>query len=83
MMPADRIAELGVAARDIAMIPDPKLRHEGGFWLHAELARLDDGYVMTKDERLDFMAVLKVMFDAIFRDAKEDGPKPGGLWTPE
>jgi len=69
----DRLAE---AAVDIARIPDATKRHRGGYWLHGQL---DDLFEKTptfpgfpQEEWLDFMAIVKVLLDIIFRDAVEE-----------
>lgn len=66
------ITRLAEAAVDIAQIPDPKMRHQGGFWLQGQLESVYDNHLFTEDQRLDFMAVVKIMLDVIFRDAVED-----------
>jgi hypothetical protein len=78
----DEIDRLTEAATDIGNIPDPDLRYDGGMWLNQQLTNCDDTYTMTKEERLDFMATVKYMFDVVFRDAKEESgltivDKPG------
>lgn len=70
------IKRLGEAARDIAEIQEPNLRHRGGFWLNNELEHLFSRNIFTPEERLDFMAVVKVMLNVIFRDATENGGSP-------
>lgn len=67
-----RIKQLADAAVDIAMIANPDIRHKGGFWLNGELDDLFSNHLFTEDQRLDFMAVVKIMLDVIFRDAVED-----------
>ena len=67
-----RINELASAAVDIAMLPKMEVRHEGGYWLNSELEKLYSAHLFTEDQRLDFMAVIKILFDVIWREAAED-----------
>jgi hypothetical protein len=68
----DRINELATAAVDIAIIKDPAKRHRGGFWLESELDDLWSKHLFTQEQRYEFMAVIKILFDVIWRDAVEE-----------
>lgn len=68
----DEIKRLADAAVDIALLKNPTLRHKGGFWLQGELERCFESHLFSADQRIDFMAVVKILLDVIFRDAVEN-----------
>lgn len=65
------IQRLAEAAVDIAKIKNPDKRHNGGWWLHGQLESLYENHLFTQEQRLDFMAVVKILLDVIFSDAVE------------
>lgn len=67
----NEIKRLADAAIDIATIQIPMLRHKGGFWLQGELEKCFESHLFSEDQRIDFMAVVKILLDVIFRDAVE------------
>lgn len=69
----NEIKRLSEAAIDIAMLPNPQLRHKGGWWLHGQLDSLFESHLFTEDQRIEFMVVVKILVDVIFRDAVEGG----------
>lgn len=71
---SDRIHELQSAAVDIAQIPDPALRLQGGLWLDNELKKLHETHLFTEDERIEFMAVVKILIDVILVDREPLAP---------
>lgn len=68
----ERIKELTNAAIDIANIPNPTVRHKGGWWLNTELVSLFNSHVFSQEQRLNFMVVTKIMLDVIFADATDN-----------
>lgn len=68
----NEIKRLADAAVDIASIPNPAVRHKGGFWLNSELTSLYENHLFSEDQRIDFMVIVKIMLDVIFRDAIEE-----------
>ena len=57
---------------DIAKIPNPAIRHKGGFWLQGELVTCFDAHIFSYEQRIEFMTIVKVLLDIIFRDAVDD-----------
>jgi hypothetical protein len=67
-----RLKELADAAIDISQIAKPEVRHKGGFWLNGQLVELYEDHIFTYDQRIEFMTIVKIMLEVIFRDAVED-----------
>jgi len=73
----NEIKRLADAAVDICSVPTPAIRHRGGLWLQGELENCFESHVFTEEQRIDFMVVVKIMLDVIFRDVAEDASDLG------
>lgn len=65
----NELQRLGIMAVNISQIPNKEERHKAGWNLNSELVSLYDNHLFTQNQRLDFMAVVRIMFDHIFHDA--------------
>ena len=74
----DELKKLQDAAVAIAAQEDVTIRHKGGMWLEYQCRQFEeqfrplDDLSIEREVKIEFMAVLKILFDAILVDALED-----------
>lgn len=70
----DELNRLEHIAIEIVQIVDPSDRHKRGFALHNDLADLHDDHILTPDQQIHLMSIVKLLVNIILVDAVEGNP---------
>lgn len=62
---SQRLKDLQDLAVRWAMEPDSHNKTMFGFWLHGELADLDEKGLIKEDDKIDFLATVKILIEQI------------------
>lgn len=61
----DRIKQLQQEAIKWSFVPDCPEKTMFGFWLHGELAHLTENGLVKDEDRVDFLATVKILIEQI------------------